>query len=148
VVKTTVNVLLGLVCFGVMWAIGIEFADFWAILIGLLNYVPYIGSIIGVVFPVLISLAQFGSVAFAIVTLLSLTTVQIVVAGFLEPRMMGRAFNLSPLVILIALSFWTLIWGLPGAILAIPMTSVLLIILAEIPSTRSIAVLLSADGRV
>jgi predicted PurR-regulated permease PerM len=62
--------------------------------------------------------------------------------------MMGRAFNLSPFVVLLSLAVWSTLWGLPGALLAVPMTASLVLVLAEIQSTRPVAVMLSASGRV
>ena len=131
-----------------MLVLGIEFALFWAVLIAFLNYIPYIGSLIGVLFPVLLSLAQFGTLSMAATVLVALTTAQVVVGAYLEPRMMGRAFNLSPFVVLLALAFWSTLWGLPGALLAVPLTASLVIVLAEIKSARPIAVLLSASGKI
>ena len=147
-VKTVVNVILGATSYAIMLALGIEFALFWAVLIAFLNYIPYIGSIVGVIFPVLLSLAQFGTLWMTGVVLVSLTTAQMVVGAWLEPRMMGRAFNLSPFVVLLALAFWSALWGLPGALLAVPMTASLVLVLAEIDDTRPVAVMLSAAGRV
>ncbi|PVA05976.1 AI-2E family transporter [Thalassorhabdomicrobium marinisediminis] len=147
-VKTVVNVILGGISFAIMLLLGIEFALFWAVLIAFLNYIPYIGSLVGVLFPVLLSLAQFGSLGMATVVLVSLTTAQVFVAAYLEPRMMGRAFNLSPFVVLLALAFWSTLWGLAGALLAVPLTASLVLLLAEIQTMRPIAVLLSANGNV
>lgn len=147
-VKTALNVILGVISFAIMMILGIEFALFWAVLIAFLNYIPYIGSLIGVVFPVLLSLAQFGSLSMAAAVLAALTSAQIFVAAYLEPRMMGRAFNLSPFVVLLALAFWSALWGLPGALLAVPLTASLVLVLAEIRLVRPIAILLSANGRV
>ncbi|GGD42933.1 AI-2E family transporter [Sinisalibacter lacisalsi] len=147
-VKTLINIILGGLSYLVLWAIGIEFALFWAILIAVLNYIPYVGSLIAVIFPVLLSLAQFGTLGMAAITLVTLTFLQTYVASFLEPRLMGRTFNLSPLVVLLALAFWTALWGLPGAILAVPLTSSLVIVLAEIKATRPFAIMLSANGRL
>lgn len=147
-VKTLVNGVLGAVSYLIMWGIGIEFAPFWAVLIAVLNYIPYVGSLVGVLFPVLLSLAQFGSLAVAGAVLLALSAAQVAVGAVLEPRMMGRAFNLSPLVVLIALAVWGALWGVPGAILAVPLTASLVIVLAEIDTTRPLAVMLSANGRV
>ena len=147
-VKTVVNVILGALSYAIMLVLGIEFALFWAVLIAFLNYIPYIGSIIGVIFPVLLSLAQFGTLWMAGIVMVSLTVVQMFVGGWLEPRMMGRAFNLSPFVVLLALAFWSALWGLPGALLAVPMTASLILVLAEIDGTRPLAVMLSANGRV
>ena len=147
-VKTVVNIILGGISLAIMVFLGIEFAPFWAILIAFLNYIPYIGSMVGVMFPVLLSLAQFGTLWMAGVVFLSLTAAQAFVGAYLEPRMMGRAFNLSPFVVLLALGVWSMLWGLPGALLAVPMTASLVLVLSEIRSTRPIAVMLSASGRV
>jgi len=147
-VKTVVNIILGGISFAIMLVLGIEFALFWAVLIAFLNYIPYIGSLLGVIFPVLLSLAQFGTLWMTGVVLVSLTAAQVFVGAVLEPRMMGRAFNLSPFVVLLALAVWSALWGLPGALLAVPMTASLVLVLAELKSTRPVAVLLSASGRV
>ena len=147
-VKTVINVILGVLSFWILLLLGIEFALFWAVLIAFLNYIPYIGSLIGVIFPVLLSLAQFGSLSMAGATMVSLTAAQLFVAFILEPRMMGRAFNLSPFVVLLALAFWSSLWGLPGALLAVPLTVSLVLVFAELKPTHSFAVLLSANGKV
>lgn len=147
-VKTVINVILGAISFAIMLLLGIEFALFWAVLIAFLNYIPYIGSLIGVIFPVLLTLAQFGTLSMAGGVFVSLTGAQVFVGGYLEPRMMGRAFNLSPFVVLLALAFWSTLWGLPGALLAVPLTASLVLVLAEIQTARPIAVLLSASGKV
>lgn len=147
-VKTVVNLILGVISFAIMWAIGVEFALFWAVLIAFLNYVPYFGSFIGVAFPVLVSLAQSGSIGFALLSLITLSAVQVLVAGVLEPRLMGRAFNLSPVVVLLALAFWGALWGISGAVLSVPLTASLVIVFAELDATRPAAVMLSARGSV
>jgi predicted PurR-regulated permease PerM len=72
-----------------------------------------------------------------------LITVQFLLGNYVEPRFVGRQVNLSPLVVLVALSVWTALWGIPGAILAVPMTSVVAIVLSSFDSTRFIAVLLA-----
>lgn len=130
--KTLINLILGTVSFAVMWMIGIEFALFWAILIALLNYIPYFGSIAGVIFPVMLALVQFGGFVHAGIAFLVLMAVQLFVGNVLEPRILGKSVNMSAIVFMIALSFWMSVWGLAGAILAIPLTAMIMIILAEI----------------
>lgn len=146
--KTLINIILGLISYAVMWFLGVEFAVFWAILIGLLNYIPYIGSILGVLFPTALALVQFGTLSQAAIAFVALMAAQIYVGNVLEPRMLGKSVNMSPFVFMISLSFWMSVWGLIGAILAIPLTSMIMIILAEIPQTRPIAVMMSGDGEV
>lgn len=147
-VKTLINVILAVVSLIVMMLIGVEYAPFWAVLIGLMNYIPYVGSLIGVVFPVLLSLAQFGSIQTTAITAVLLTVVQVFVGNVLEPRLIGRSLNLSGFVVLVALVVWTTLWGLHGAILSMPMTSMLMIVLTASPATRPVAVLMSNDGDV
>ena len=148
IAKTTVNAILAVASLAIMLLLGIEFAVLWAVLIGLLNYIPYIGSIIGVVFPVILSLAQFGSVGPTLAALVGLMGVQLYVGYVLEPRLLGKSVNLSAFFVLLALSFWTTLWGAIGAILAVPLTAVVMIILAEMPALRPIAILISDDGEV
>ncbi|NZA25773.1 AI-2E family transporter [Luteimonas sp. SJ-92] len=147
-VKTLVNVLLGVVSWAMMAPFGLEFAGFWAVLIAVLNYVPYIGSFLGVLFPVAWAIVQFGDPGTVITLLLLLASAQFVIGNFLDPYLMGNSLNLSPFVILASLLTWGGLWGIPGAFLAVPITAVLAIVLSEFPGTRPIAVLMSRNGRL
>jgi len=142
-VKTLINVILGSISFAILWLLGVDFALFWAIVIALLNYIPYVGSYLGVAFPVILSLGQFASIQTTLLVLALLVAAQTWVGNVLEPRWIGRQLNMSPFVVLVALSVWGAIWGIPGAILAIPMTSILIIVTSSFDSTRFIAILLS-----
>ncbi len=142
-VKTLINLILGCISYAILWALGVDFAFFWAIVIALLNYIPYVGSYLGVAFPVVLSLGQFASVPTTLVLLALLVSAQVFVGNLLEPRWIGRQLNMSPFVVLVALSVWAALWGIPGAILAVPMTSILIIVTSNFEQTRFIAVLLS-----
>lgn len=142
-VKTLINIILGILSYSVLWLLGADFALFWAVLIGLLNYIPYIGSYIGVAFPVLFSLAQFGDLGKTAVLTAILISVQVFVGNFLEPRLIGRQLNLSPFIVLVSLSVWGALWGVQGAILAVPLTSILAIVLSEFNATRPVAIFLA-----
>lgn len=142
-VKTLVNIILGTACLVIFLVMGTDFALFWAIVIGLVNYIPYLGSWIGVMFPVALSIAQTGSILYTVVLAGLLTAAQVVVGNFIEPRMIGRQLNLSPFVVLVSLSIWSALWGVAGAILAVPMTSIVVIILTRFPETQFIAALLA-----
>ena len=145
-VKTLINAALGLVCYAILWAFGIEFAALMAIVIGLLNYIPYVGSWIGVGFPVLLAVVQFGQVEPALMLLIVLALVQFLQGSVIEPLVMGNSLDLSPYAILISLTVWVSLWGVAGAIVSIPITAVIMIILSEFPGARPIVVLLSRKG--
>jgi len=94
----------------------------------------------------LFALVQFDTYWQAIALLVVLQTIQFVVGNVVLPRMQGRSLNIDPVVILLALAFWGAIWGVAGMFLSTPLTTMLMVILAQFPGTRWIAVILSADG--
>ena len=142
-VKTLINIILGAISFVILWAMDVDFPLFWALLIGLLNYIPYFGSLIAVAFPVLMSLLQFGNLQWTLLLAALLTAAQMGVGNILEPRLIGRRVNLSPLVVLVSLAVWSTLWGLPGALLAVPLTSMLTIVLSAFEQTRPFAILMA-----
>ncbi len=146
--KTLVSAILGFLCWAILAWLGVEFAPFWGVLIGLLNFIPYIGSALGVVLPVAFATMQFADLGQVLWVLLALTVAQFVIGFFLDPYLMASSLNLSPFVILASLAAWGALWGIPGAFLAVPMTACLVLVFAEFPATRPLAVLLSQDGRV
>ncbi|MCR9087068.1 MAG: AI-2E family transporter [Rhodobacteraceae bacterium] len=145
--KTVINIVLGLISYVLMLILGIDNAVFWAFLIAIFNYIPYVGSLVGVGIVVLYSAAQTGALRPSAAVLVVLTAAQVYVGNWFEPRMMARSLNLSPFVVLAALVVWSSLWGLAGAIIAVPMTSILMIILAAFRPTRPIPIMLSRDGR-
>jgi AI-2 transport protein TqsA len=146
--KTLLSILLGVVSWAVMALYGLEFALLWAVLAAFLNFVPYIGSVLGVVLPVLMAVVQFQDPGMILTLLLALTAVQFVIGNFLDPYVMGNSLNLSPFAILISLAVWSELWGIPGAFLAVPITAIVTIVFSEFPGTRPVAVLLSKSGRI
>lgn len=148
VTKTALGVATGIASYAVLAAVGVDLAGFWAFLIFLLNYIPTFGSLLGVVFPSLLALVQFGTPGPFLLVAAGLGALQVVVGNVIEPRLMGRSLNLSPLVVIASLATWGSIWGVTGMFLCVPLTAILMIALAEFPRTRPVAVLLSADGRV
>jgi AI-2 transport protein TqsA len=147
-VKTLSSLLTGTVSFAIMWAVGVDFAEFWALVIFLLNFIPIIGALLGVVFPSLLALVQFETIGPFLVTTLALTATQFIVGNLIEPRLMGRKLHLSPLVIILSLAFWGGLWGVVGMILCIPIMVIVMIICAHFAPTRPVAIVLSSDGEI
>ena len=146
--KTLLSVVLGILSWAIMAFFGMEFAVFWGVLIALLNYVPYIGSFLSVFLPAVFAILQFGNLNSVLAVMVPLSIVQCANGNFLDPYLMGNSLNLSPFVILVSLTVWSALWGIPGAFLAVPMTAVMVMIFAEFPGTRPFAVLLSRKGDV
>lgn len=147
-IKTAVSVATGALTSLILIAIGLPYAALFGFIAFLLNYIPTIGSLIGVIFPSLLAVVYYDNLApfFAIVTGLGL--IQFTVGNLIEPRLMGSNLNLSGLVIMLSLSFWGAVWGVVGMVLCVPLTVMIVIVCARFEGSRPIAVLLSETGDV
>ncbi|HEX7086172.1 MAG TPA: AI-2E family transporter [Vicinamibacterales bacterium] len=145
--KTVMSLIGAVASYVVMKLVRLDLAEFWALLIFALNYIPYIGAWLGVIFPTLLAAAQFGDPGRVLGTAAALAVVQFTTGSILEPRVMGRGLNLSPVIMLLSLAFWGTVWGVVGMLLAVPLMVVVMIVCAHVDSLRPVAVLLSADGR-
>ncbi len=141
-VVTLINFTIAVSYVVILLIMGEEFAILWGVLAFLLNFIPYLGSYVAVFLPVLTALVQF-SPATALVLLVVLISIQVFLGNFVQPRIMGRNLNLSPLVVLISLAFWGWLWGITGMFLAVPITATIKIVLEHLPSTQNIARLMS-----
>jgi predicted PurR-regulated permease PerM len=142
-VKTAMGLVAGVFTTVLLLLFKVDYAPLWGVLAFLLNYIPYLGSIVAVILPVLLSLVQLADLGVTLLILLALLAMQNGIGYVIEPRIAGRKLDLSPLVILLALAFWGTLWGLVGMILAVPLVVVAKIVLENVPTTRPIAALLS-----
>ncbi len=147
-IKVFTSSLTGILSYGFLMTVGVDFAGVWGLLIFLLNFIPTVGSIIATTFPALIALAQSDGYTLFFLVLIGIGVFQICIGNILEPRMMGSSFNLSPIVILLNLALWGNIWGIPGMFLCVPFLIIVTIVLSHFPQTRPVAIMLSADGRL
>jgi AI-2 transport protein TqsA len=147
-IKTTLAVITSALAYSVMATVGVDFAAFWAVMVFFFYYIPTVGSILAILAPAMLTLVQFDDLTPFLIVLLVFGTIQVVTANVVEPAIMGSTLNLSPLVVIVSLMVWGTIWGVVGMFLCVPITVVGLIVLAQFETTRPIAVLLSADGRI
>ncbi len=147
-IKTLLGLGTSLTSWMIMKWVGLDFAEFWALLIFFLTYIPNIGAIVATIFPVALAFIQFDTWLPFIEITSGVVLIQFITGNILEPRLLGKSLNLSPLVILFALALWGYIWGVLGMFLSVPITVMMMIICAHFESTRPIAVLLSQDGYV
>lgn len=147
-IKTLVSLVTAILSYCVLLIFWVDFALFWAFIIFILNYIPTIGSIIAVFFPVLFSFVQFDSFAIIWWLALCLASVQILMGNIIEPKIQWNRLNLSPLVILLALWFWWIIWWVVGMLLSVPIMVIINIVLSKFDITRPVAILLSEKWEV
>ena len=130
----------------VMLAMGLENALFWSLIIFLFSYLPVLGVLAGSVGPTLFALLQFPSLTPAIVIFVGIQLMSSIVGNLVLPKMQADSQNIDAAASLIAVGMWTVIWGVPGAFLAIPLTLALMYALAQYEDLRWLAVLISHDG--
>lgn len=132
----------------IMLVFGLEYALMFALLVFLLDFIPAIGGLIALMLPFLYSFAVFDSVLLSFVLLGALFVPQFISGNIIEPKVMGNRLNLSGFIILVSLVFWSSLWGILGAFLAVPLMASMNIVFSQFQTTRWISVLLSQDGEV
>ena len=148
VVKTLISLGTAVLSYFVLRLYAIDFPVLWAFLIFLLNYIPYVGSLVATLLPSVFAWFQMGNVSTALWVFLSIQAIQTLMGNYLEPKVMGRSLNLSPLVVMLSLAFWGAIWGIVGMFLAVPIASIMLIVFSQFPATRAMAIVFSERGEI
>lgn len=143
VVKSGLSVVTGALCGTWVAVCGVDFPLLWGLLAFLLNYIPTLGMFIATIPPVAVALIQFGPGS-ALLVLAGYGVVNFTLGNVVEPRIMGRALGLSPLVVFLSMVFWGWLWGPIGALLAVPLTMVIKILMANTEDLRWAAVLLGS----
>ena len=145
-VKTFVSTLAGSLTFLLLRFWHVDFAGFWGAITFLLNFIPYVGSLLSIILPSIIALVQFGDPSTFLMIFVSLAALHGLIGHALDPYLMGENLNLSPIFIISSLAMWEMIWGVPGMFLAIPILAMIVITLSQFPTTRALAVLFSKTG--
>jgi predicted PurR-regulated permease PerM len=143
-VQSFTSVLTGILTGAFCWIFGVDFAFLWGFLALVLNFIPTLGSMVAIVPPTLFALLQLGwqpPVVFA-----GLAAIQLVLGSYIDPKLQGRYLELSAFVILVAITFWGWIWGIPGAFIAVPITAALVLIAEHTDGADWVPRLLTRDG--
>lgn len=145
-IKTIISFFTWFLSYLVMFAFNLPFADFFGFLIFILNFIPNIWTIIALFLVFTFSLVWLDSYYDMLIMASLLIWIETMMWNIIEPKFMWNKLNLSPLVIILALWFWWLIWWVVGMLLSVPIMVIINIILAKIPATRPIAILMSEKG--
>jgi predicted PurR-regulated permease PerM len=146
-VQTITGTILTVSAAAVMLAVGLDNVLFWSVVFFLLTFIPNIGVTVGSVAPALFALLQFPTLWQALVIFVVIQVVATVVGNFIYPRLQAQTQNIDPVATILSLAFWSLLWGLAGAFLAVPMTLTAMMLFSQFESTRWVAAILSNDGR-
>jgi len=139
--------LIAIIAFVVMLALGVESALFVAFLVFLAAFVPIVGAFAGAVIPALVALAQFGDITKPAIIIVGLGVAVFVIDNILMPKLQGDELNIDPLLVLVSIGVWGLLLGPTGALLSTPLTVTVMAVAAEFDGARWLAVLISKDGQ-
>ncbi|MDR3112370.1 MAG: AI-2E family transporter, partial [Elusimicrobiota bacterium] len=142
-IHITASLLTGFSVWVIYLFVGLKLAATFATLTVILNFIPNVGSIIAVLLPLPIAIIQFGFGTQFWVLLILTSSMQFIIGSILEPKFLGSGLDLHPVAIIGSLIFWSLVWGIPGAFLAIPVTSSIRLVLSRLEPTRMFAEILS-----
>jgi len=145
IARTLINAGFGVVVALALWALGVHFAFVLGLIAALMNFIPYVGQMIGGSLPTLIALGQSGSIGHAVVVALVFLAFVGVEGYIVTPLVMGRSLDLNGTTILIACLFWGYLWGLAGLVLAMPITVSMKVIFQTVPELNRWAELMSLD---
>jgi AI-2 transport protein TqsA len=146
VIKTAVSLGTG-VCIGLWaWVMGLDFPILLGLIGFALNYVPTIGSILAAIPAVILAIIQMGGIGPILAVAAGYLVINIIFGNLLEPHLLGRRLGLSTLVVILSLVFWAWVWGPVGALLAVPLTMVMKIMLENTEDLRWVAILLDKEA--
>lgn len=142
-VKLMASIITGGIAAIILLSFQVKLAVLFALFVFLLNFIPSVGSMIAVLLPIPVLFLQYGlgSRFFVILGLLAAT--EFIIGNLIEPRFLGEGMDLHPVTVVASLIFWTLVWGVPGAFLSVPITASVKIVLSKIKHTRLVAEILA-----
>ena len=127
-----------------LWLIGLEYPVFWGVLGGFLAIIPYIGTVLGGMLPLLYCIATTNSWSQPILILAYYILIQTIEGNLITPKVVGDKVDVNPLVSILALLFFGSFWGIGGIILALPIISIIRIVLSQFEETVDISLLMSS----
>ena len=147
VTKTLISLGTGALTWGVLLILGVDFALVFGFIAFILNYIPNIGSTLAVIFPFVLTLLQFESLAIPLGVIIGLGGTQMIMGNVVEPRIMGYSLNMSPLLILVSLFMWGWLWGAWGMVLAVPIMATVKIVFENLEPMRPLGKLMEGPDR-
>jgi predicted PurR-regulated permease PerM len=140
---TAINVCLGLAVGTAVGLLGLRNPIMWGVLVAALNFVPYLGALTGIVCITLGAMLSFDSLGYALLFPAVYLTFAVLEGNFITPWVMGRSLTLNPVMVLLSLTFWGWLWGIPGVILGVPILAAFKIFCSHIPPMEPVAEFLS-----
>jgi hypothetical protein len=125
--------------------IGIPYAFFWGFLAATLRFIPYVGPVLAAAFPIVLSLAAFDGWVQPLLVISLVLVLELVSNGLLEPLLYGQSTGVSEVALMVAIAFWTWLWGPVGLLLATPLTVCVSVLGRYVPQLEFLKILLADE---
>ena len=143
-----INVILGMVVATVMFVLGMPMPIVWGVMATLLNFIPYLGAVIGVVIVTSFALVQFDPISTALLVGASYYLCTFIEGQFITPLALGRRLSLNPVMLFVFVAFWAWLWGVAGALIAVPILVVVKVFASHFESLAVLTEFLSGGAVV
>jgi len=140
---TVINCCLGLAVGTTVGLLGLPNPVMWGVMVALLNFVPYLGALTGIICMTLGAVLSFDSLSYALLFPASYFILASLEGNFITPMVMGRSLTLNPVLVLLSLVFWGWMWGIVGVILAVPILAAFKIFCSHIEQMEPLAEFIS-----
>jgi predicted PurR-regulated permease PerM len=137
-----INAIVGIATGCVMWACGVANPVLWGTVAFVLNFVPILGAMVGLVIFLMASVLSLGVSWWALLPVGLYFGIHILEGEFATPMLLARRFTINPVALILALIFWYWMWGVPGAILAVPLLAIVKIVCDDLRPLRAFGHLL------
>jgi len=141
---TTINTCVGILTYLILLAVGMPNPGLWAVMAGVLNFIPYIGAIVTLGLIGLAGIVSFETTSQPFMAMGGFFVVNLIESNIVTPMMMGRRLPLNPVAVFLGFLFWGWVWGVLGAVLAVPLTVMIKVIADRVPSMQTVGVLLDS----
>ncbi len=146
VIRAAMSAATGLGVWAVAQALGVDLALEWGVIAFALNFIPFLGPLFATVLPTLFATVQFDSLLVPLMVFVALNLVQFLIGSYMEPRIAGQRLSISPFLVLFAVFLWSMLWGVAGAFLGVPVLIALMTFAEHHPAARTWTSLLAGDA--
>jgi predicted PurR-regulated permease PerM len=141
-----INIGLGALVSGGLYLMGVPNAAMWGVLVAFFNFVPYFGPVAGIILLAAVGLLTFDTLWQGLLPPAWYLLLHLLEANLITPVLLGRRFTLNPVVIFVSLIFWTWLWGVPGALLSVPILVSIKVVCDRVPSMSHVSELLTSES--
>jgi predicted PurR-regulated permease PerM len=141
-----INLGLGVLVSASLYWLKVPNPAMWGTLVAVLNFIPYFGPVAGITLLGIVGLLTFDTLWKGLLPCAWYLLLHLLEANFITPMLLGRRFALNPVVIFVFLIFWTWLWGVPGALLSVPILVSIKVVCDHVPSLSSVSELLASES--